>query len=81
MEVGQTPDLYAHAQHRAASSLGGTFQFMGACGRINESDVLITVPGGLNLLELKGHSRQILNHSGTCHSHGGRVSTLRNPCI
>ncbi|WP_157869977.1 hypothetical protein [Streptomyces sp. Root1304] len=54
---------------------------MGACGRINESDVLITVPGGLNLLELKGHSRQILNHSGTCHSHGGRVSTLRNPCI
>ncbi|WP_245936306.1 NERD domain-containing protein [Streptomyces cahuitamycinicus] len=39
-----------------------TFQFTGASGRINECDVLIAVPGGVYLLELKGHPGRVVNH-------------------
>ncbi|MER6630942.1 BREX system serine/threonine kinase PglW [Streptomyces sp. NPDC000987] len=56
-----------------------TFQFTGASGRINECDVLIAVPGGLYLLELKGHPGRVVNHGDTWQFHGDRVRTLRNP--
>ena len=32
-----------------------TFSFTAASGRINECDLFIAVPGGLYLVELKGH--------------------------
>ncbi|MEU7379209.1 NERD domain-containing protein [Streptomyces sp. NPDC042207] len=57
-----------------------TFRFTGASGRINECDLLIAVPGGLYLLELKGHPGQVVNHGDTWQFHGDdRVRTLRNP--
>ncbi|HET9379990.1 MAG TPA: BREX system serine/threonine kinase PglW, partial [Streptomyces sp.] len=57
-----------------------TFQFTGASGRINECDVLIAVPGGVYLLELKGHPGRVVNHGDTWQFHGAdRVRTLRNP--
>lgn len=57
-----------------------TFQFTGASGRINECDLLIAVPGGLYLLELKGHPGRVVNHGDTWQFHGDdRVRTLRNP--
>ncbi|MFJ3665536.1 BREX system serine/threonine kinase PglW [Streptomyces sp. NPDC090106] len=56
-----------------------TFQFTGGSGRINECDVLIAVPGGLYLLELKGHPGRVVNHGDTWQFHGDRVRTLRNP--
>ncbi|MFJ6420452.1 BREX system serine/threonine kinase PglW [Streptomyces hydrogenans] len=56
-----------------------TFQFTAASGRINECDVLIAVPGGLYLLELKGHPGRVVNHGDTWQFHGDRVRTLRNP--
>lgn len=57
-----------------------TFQFTAASGRTNECDVLIAVPGGLYLLELKGHPGRVVNHGDTwCSFHGYRVRTLRSP--
>ncbi|MFC5851422.1 BREX system serine/threonine kinase PglW [Streptomyces chlorus] len=56
-----------------------TFQFTAASGRTNECDVLIAVPGGLYLLELKGHPGRVVNHGDTWQFHGDRVRTLRNP--
>ncbi|GAA0925835.1 BREX system serine/threonine kinase PglW [Streptomyces thermoalcalitolerans] len=57
-----------------------TFQFTGPSGRINECDLLIAVPGGLYLLELKGHPGRVVNHGDTWQFHSdGRVRTLRNP--
>lgn len=56
-----------------------TFQFTAASGRINECDVLIAVPGGLYLLELKGHPGRVVNHGDTWQFNGDRVRTLRNP--
>ncbi|WP_406838516.1 BREX system serine/threonine kinase PglW [Streptomyces sp. AHU1] len=56
-----------------------TFQFTAASGRINECDVLIAVPGGLYLLELKGHPGRVVNHGDTWQFHSDRVRTLRNP--
>lgn len=56
-----------------------TFQFTGPSGRINECDVLIAVPGGLYLLELKGHPGRVVNHGDTWQFHGDRVRTIRNP--
>ncbi|MEU9332096.1 BREX system serine/threonine kinase PglW [Streptomyces sp. NPDC048290] len=56
-----------------------TFQFTAASGRINECDVLIAVPGGLYLLELKGHPGRVVNHGDTWQFHGDRVRTIRNP--
>ncbi|MER6470311.1 BREX system serine/threonine kinase PglW [Streptomyces collinus] len=56
-----------------------TFQFTAASGRINECDVLVAVPGGLYLLELKGHPGRVVNHGDTWQFHGDRLRTLRNP--
>ncbi|MEU2053415.1 BREX system serine/threonine kinase PglW [Streptomyces bungoensis] len=56
-----------------------TFQFTAASGRVNECDVLIAVPGGLYLLELKGHPGRVVNHGDTWQFHGDRLRTLRNP--
>ncbi|MEU2179632.1 BREX system serine/threonine kinase PglW [Streptomyces thermolilacinus] len=56
-----------------------TFQFTGPSGRVNECDLLIAVPGGLYLLELKGHPGRVLNHGDTWQFHADRVRTLKNP--
>ncbi|MFF9750279.1 BREX system serine/threonine kinase PglW [Streptomyces albidoflavus] len=56
-----------------------TFQFTGASGRVNECDLLIAVPGGLYLLELKGHPGRVVNHGDTWQFHDERVRTLKNP--
>jgi serine/threonine protein kinase len=59
-----------------------TFSFTASSGRINECDLLIAVPGGLFLLELKAHPGTVVNHGDTwaVTEHGSsRVRTLRNP--
>nr|WP_284347704.1 NERD domain-containing protein [Streptomyces atroolivaceus] len=55
-----------------------TFQFTGDSGRVNESDLLIAVLGGLYLLELKGHPGRVVNHGDTWQFHADRVRTLKN---
>ncbi|MGK4591686.1 BREX system serine/threonine kinase PglW [Amycolatopsis sp. w19] len=59
-----------------------TFSFTAASSRINECDLLIAVPGGLYLVELKGHPGNVVNNGETW-SFGSpgthRVRTLRNP--
>lgn len=56
-----------------------TFQFTADSGRVNECDLLIAVPGGLYLLELKGHPGRVVNHGDTWQFHADRVRTLKNP--
>ncbi len=56
-----------------------TFQFTGPSGRVNECDLLIAVPGGAYLLELKGHPGRVVNHGDTWQFHDDRVRTLKNP--
>ncbi|MDX3579767.1 BREX system serine/threonine kinase PglW [Streptomyces sp. FL07-04A] len=56
-----------------------TFQFTGSSGRVNECDLLIAVPGGVYLLELKGHPGRLVNHGDTWQFHAERVRTLKNP--
>ncbi|MFD5110143.1 BREX system serine/threonine kinase PglW [Streptomyces cinereoruber] len=56
-----------------------TFQFTAASGRVNECDLLVAAPGGLYLVELKGHPGRVVNHGDTWQFHGDRVRTLRNP--
>jgi serine/threonine protein kinase len=59
-----------------------TFSFTASSGRINECDLLIAVPGGLYLVELKGHPGTVVNNGETWSfgQHGShRVRTLRNP--
>ncbi|MEU9538718.1 BREX system serine/threonine kinase PglW [Streptomyces mirabilis] len=56
-----------------------TFRFTGVTGRVNECDLLIAVPGGVYLLELKGHPGRVVNHGDTWQFHDDRVRTLRNP--
>lgn len=59
-----------------------TFSFTAASGRINECDLLIAVPGGLYLLELKGHPGRVVNNGDTWRffqDDSNRVLTLRNP--
>ncbi|MFI5650525.1 BREX system serine/threonine kinase PglW [Streptomyces anulatus] len=56
-----------------------TFQFTAPSGRVNECDLLIAVPGGLYLVELKGHPGRVVNHGDTWQFHDDRVRTLRNP--
>ncbi|WP_406478460.1 BREX system serine/threonine kinase PglW [Streptomyces sp. NBC_01615] len=56
-----------------------TFRFTGVTGRVNECDLLIAVPGGVYLLELKGHPGRVANHGDTWQFHDDRVRTLRNP--
>lgn len=56
-----------------------TFRFTGVTGRVNECDLLIAVPGGIYLLELKGHPGRVVNRGDTWQFHDDRVRTLRNP--
>ncbi|MFJ9700589.1 BREX system serine/threonine kinase PglW [Streptomyces fradiae] len=56
-----------------------TFSFTAASGRTNECDLFIAVPGGLYLLELKGHPGRVVNHGDTWQFHADRVRTLKNP--
>ncbi|MFW6695738.1 BREX system serine/threonine kinase PglW [Streptomyces sp. MAR4 CNX-425] len=56
-----------------------TFQFTGPSGRVNECDLLIAVPGGLYLVELKGHPGRVVNHGDTWRFHDDRVRSLKNP--
>lgn len=59
-----------------------TFSFTAASGRIHECDLLIAVPGGLYLLELKAHPGAVVNHGDTWtfrERDSSRVRTLRNP--
>lgn len=58
-----------------------TFSFTAASGRINECDLLIAVPGGLYLVELKGHPGRAINSGDTWtfQEQGGRPLVFRNP--
>jgi serine/threonine protein kinase len=59
-----------------------TFSFTAASGRINECDLLIAVPGGLYLVELKGHPGRVVNIGETWSFYrdgSTRERTLRNP--
>ncbi|ROS32029.1 BREX system serine/threonine kinase PglW [Amycolatopsis thermoflava] len=59
-----------------------TFSFTAASGRVNECDLLIAVPGGLYLVELKGHPGRVVNNGETWRffqEDSKRVLTLRNP--
>lgn len=42
-----------------------TFSFTAASGRINECDLFIATPGGLYLVELKGHPGRVVNSGDT----------------
>ena len=59
-----------------------TFSFTAASGRINECDLLVAVPGGLYLVELKGHPGRVVNSGDTwsvVEDGASRPRTLRNP--
>lgn len=59
-----------------------TFSFTAATGRIHECDLLVAVPGGLHLIELKGHPGHATNSGETWlfqPSDTRRTLTLRNP--
>lgn len=59
-----------------------TFSFTAASGRVNECDLLIAVPGGLYLVELKGHPGRVVNNGDTWRffqDDSNRLLTLRNP--
>ncbi|MGH3439147.1 MAG: BREX system serine/threonine kinase PglW, partial [Sciscionella sp.] len=59
-----------------------TFSFTAASGRVNECDLLIAVPGGLYLVELKGHPGHLVNSGDTwsfAKEGSKRLRTLRNP--
>ncbi len=59
-----------------------TFSFTGASGRVNECDLLIAVPGGLYLVELKGHPGRVVNNGETWRffqDSSRRPRILRNP--
>lgn len=59
-----------------------TLSFTAASGRINECDVFIAVPGGLYLVELKGHPGHVVNNGETWSfrdPENRRVRALRNP--
>ena len=59
-----------------------TFSFTANTGRINECDLFIATPGGLFLVELKGHPGDLVNHGETWTFHdpdSGQRRTLRNP--
>ncbi|NIJ14643.1 serine/threonine protein kinase [Saccharomonospora amisosensis] len=59
-----------------------TFSFTAASGRVNECDLLIAVPGGLYLVELKGHPGRVVNNGNTWSffkDGSRRERILRNP--
>ncbi|MBT2488656.1 BREX system serine/threonine kinase PglW [Streptomyces sp. ISL-96] len=57
-----------------------TFSFTAQSGRINECDLLIAVPAGLYLVEIKSHPGRLENSGSTWNFHGpDRTRTIRNP--
>ena len=59
-----------------------TFSFTAASGRINECDLFVAAPGGLYLVELKGHPGRVVNSGETWRireDESRYVRTLRNP--
>lgn len=57
-----------------------TFTFTAQSGRINECDLLIAVPAGLYLVEIKSHPGRLVNSGSTWNFHGpDRIRTITNP--
>lgn len=57
-----------------------TFSFTARSGRVNECDLLIAVPGGLYLVEIKSHPGRLENSGSTWNFHGSdRTRTTSNP--
>lgn len=57
-----------------------TFSFIVPSGRVHECDLFIATPGGLYLVELKGHPGRVVNRGSTWRFHGpDRIRTMDNP--
>ncbi|MEC4014955.1 BREX system serine/threonine kinase PglW [Streptomyces sp. H27-D2] len=57
-----------------------TFSFTAQSGRINECDLLIAVPAGLYLVEIKSHPGRLKNTGSTWNFRGpDRTRTINNP--
>ncbi|MBD0735473.1 serine/threonine protein kinase [Streptomyces sp. CBMA29] len=57
-----------------------TFTFTAQSGRINECDLLVAVPAGLYLVEIKSHPGRLENRGATWNFHGpDRMRTIKNP--
>lgn len=58
-----------------------TFSFTARSGRVNECDLFIVTPGGLYLVELKGHRGEVVNNGGwwTFYYGTARPKSIRNP--
>lgn len=57
-----------------------TFSFTAMSGRVNECDLLVAVPAGLFLIEIKGHPGQLRNNGSTWSFRGpDRTRTIDNP--
>ncbi|MEU5614917.1 BREX system serine/threonine kinase PglW [Streptomyces sparsogenes] len=57
-----------------------TFSFTAQSGRVNECDLLIAVPAGLFLVEIKGHPGELRNSSSTWTFRASdRTRTITNP--
>ncbi|MBB4774687.1 BREX system serine/threonine kinase PglW [Actinomadura livida] len=56
------------------------FSFVAPSGRVHECDLFVAAPGGLYLVELKGHPGRVANNGATWRFQGpDRPRTLRNP--
>ncbi len=57
-----------------------TFSFVAPSGRVHQCDLFIATPGGLYLVELKGHPGRVVNSGSTWTFFGpDRPRTIRNP--
>ncbi|KRV48655.1 serine/threonine protein kinase [Wenjunlia vitaminophila] len=57
-----------------------TFSFTAQSGRVNECDLLVAVPAGLYLIEIKGHPGRLENTGSTWKFRGpDRMRTISNP--
>ena len=57
-----------------------TFSFTARSGRVNECDLFMATPGGLYLVELKGHPGRVVNNGSTWRFHSAdRIRTITNP--
>jgi hypothetical protein len=57
-----------------------TFSFTARSQRVNECDLFMATPGGLYLVELKGHPGRVVNNGSTWRFHGrDRIRTITNP--
>ncbi|GAA4227842.1 BREX system serine/threonine kinase PglW [Actinomadura meridiana] len=56
------------------------FSFVAPSGRVHECDLFVATPGGLYLVELKGHPGRAVNNGATWTFHApDRSRTIRNP--